>query len=172
MNRIMNELKSNQIELSDLSGEGTKIDILFEADIFQQLMTTKSINLDSGLIGVETTLGWCVMGKPNETFNEINSLITLVIDVSNVSLSDFWEFEILGIYHPVKVETAETTYVEHLTALKEKLNIFPDGRYKLELPFKDFFQNLLDNKELSWKRHEKMMQKLKWNNFLGDYQKV
>ncbi|GBN39860.1 hypothetical protein AVEN_185448-1 [Araneus ventricosus] len=94
------------------------------------------------------------------------------MDVSNVSLSDFWEFEILGIYHAVKVESAETTYDEHFTALKEKLNILPDGRYKLELPFKDFFQNLPDNKELSWKRHEKMMQKLKWKNFLGDYQKV
>ncbi|GBO25281.1 hypothetical protein AVEN_204142-1 [Araneus ventricosus] len=74
--------------------------------------------------------------------------------------------------HPVNVESAKITYGEHLADFKEKLNILPNGRYELKLPFKDFLQNLPDNKELTWKRHEKMMQKLKCNNFLDDYQKV
>ncbi|GBL97117.1 hypothetical protein AVEN_127169-1 [Araneus ventricosus] len=116
--RIWNELKNKEIEFSVLSDEGKAIDILMESDILSQLMTSKSINLDSGLIGIEAKLGWCVTGMTNETYNDINSLTTLVMLVSNVSLSDFWKLEILGIGHLVKVKSAKITYDEHLSDFK------------------------------------------------------
>ncbi|GBM69890.1 hypothetical protein AVEN_154523-1 [Araneus ventricosus] len=120
--RIWNELKNKEIEFSVLSDEGTAIDILMGSDILSQLMTSKSINLDSGLIGIEAKPGWCVTGMTNETYKDINSLtinsLTLVMLVSNVSLSEFWKLEILGIVHLVKVKSAKITYDEHLSDFK------------------------------------------------------
>ncbi|GFY08405.1 DUF1758 domain-containing protein [Trichonephila clavipes] len=50
------------------------------------------------------------------------------------------------------------------------MRILPEGRYEVELPWNSNLMNLCDNKELAWKRHEKMINKLKCGNFFDDYQ--
>ncbi|GFV04925.1 DUF1758 domain-containing protein [Trichonephila clavipes] len=52
------------------------------------------------------------------------------------------------------------------------MRILPEERYEVELPWKRNLMNLCDNKELAWKRHEKMINKLKCGNFFDDYQNV
>ncbi|GFU40734.1 uncharacterized protein TNCV_3230931 [Trichonephila clavipes] len=47
-----------------------------------------------------------------------------------------------------------------------------DGRYEVKLPWKCNFKNLPSNKELTWKRHLRMMNKLRNCKFFDDYKSV
>ncbi|GFT34281.1 uncharacterized protein TNCV_2157471 [Trichonephila clavipes] len=53
-----------------------------------------------------------------------------------------------------------------------KMKILPDGRYEVKLPWKCNSENLPSNKELTWKRHLRMMNKLRNGKFFEDYKSV
>ncbi|GFX86966.1 DUF1758 domain-containing protein [Trichonephila clavipes] len=55
---------------------------------------------------------------------------------------------------------------------KNKMKILPDGRYEVKLPWKCNSENLPSNKELTWKRHLRMMNKLRNGKFFEDYKSV
>ncbi|GFX39019.1 DUF1758 domain-containing protein [Trichonephila clavipes] len=52
------------------------------------------------------------------------------------------------------------------------MKILPDGRYEVKLPWKCNSENLPSNKELTWKRHLRMMNKLRNCKFFEDYKSV
>ncbi|GFU59455.1 DUF1758 domain-containing protein [Trichonephila clavipes] len=52
------------------------------------------------------------------------------------------------------------------------MKILPDGRYEVKLPWKCNSENLPSNKELTWKRHLRMMNKLRNGKFFEDYKSV
>ncbi|GFU36061.1 uncharacterized protein NPIL_339291 [Nephila pilipes] len=54
---------------------------------------------------------------------------------------------------------------------KEKMKVIPVGRYELEYPWKGNFVNILNNKEFTWHRHERI-NKLGCGKIFEDYQKV
>ncbi|GBO18012.1 hypothetical protein AVEN_66663-1 [Araneus ventricosus] len=90
VNLLPTGFASNQ-NITQIAHEGIEIDILIGADILPQLMISKSINLVRALLA--SKLGWCGAGKTNGTCNDINSLTTLEMHVSNVSLSNFWKLK-------------------------------------------------------------------------------
>ncbi|GFV05383.1 DUF1758 domain-containing protein [Trichonephila clavipes] len=53
-----------------------------------------------------------------------------------------------------------------------KMKILPDGRYEVKLPWKCNSENLSSNKELTRKRHLRMMNKLRNSKFFDDYKSV
>ncbi|GFT21960.1 uncharacterized protein TNCV_2383381 [Trichonephila clavipes] len=55
---------------------------------------------------------------------------------------------------------------------KNKMKILPDGIYEVKLPWKCNSENLPSNKELTWKRHLRMMNKLRNGKFFEDYKSV
>ncbi|GFS77842.1 integrase catalytic domain-containing protein [Trichonephila clavipes] len=55
---------------------------------------------------------------------------------------------------------------------KNKMKILPDARYEVKLPWKCNSENLPSNKELTWKRHLRMMNKLRNGKFFEDYKSV
>ncbi|GFX07230.1 integrase catalytic domain-containing protein [Trichonephila clavipes] len=55
---------------------------------------------------------------------------------------------------------------------KNKMKILPVGRYEVKLPWKCNSENLPSNKELTWKRHLRMMNKLRNGKFFEDYKSV
>ncbi|GFU26302.1 integrase catalytic domain-containing protein [Trichonephila clavipes] len=55
---------------------------------------------------------------------------------------------------------------------KNKMKILPDGRYEVKFPWKCNSENLPSNKELTWKRHLRMMNKLRNGKFFDDYKSV
>ncbi|GFX02941.1 DUF1758 domain-containing protein [Trichonephila clavipes] len=52
------------------------------------------------------------------------------------------------------------------------MKILPDGRYEVKLPWKCNSENLPSNKELTWKRHLRMRNKLRNGKFFEDYKSV
>ncbi|GFS92563.1 uncharacterized protein TNCV_1160221 [Trichonephila clavipes] len=75
-----------------------------------------------------------------------------------------------GITDPLLNENTKENF--ELTDFKNKMKILPDGRYEVKLPWKCNSENLLSNKELTWKRHLRMMNKLRNGKFFEDYKSV
>ncbi|GFW15007.1 DUF1758 domain-containing protein [Trichonephila clavipes] len=156
--RILNELKNKEIILSDLNCKETEIGLLIGADNIGKLLTGNLIEFDSGLTAIETKLGWTVIGKVCSNDKNV-MLTTSSLHVRNVSIKELWELDVLGITDPLLNENKKENF--ELTDFKNKMKIRPDGRYEVKLPWKCNSENLPSNKELTWKRHIRMMNKLR-----------
>ncbi|GFS63804.1 DUF1758 domain-containing protein [Trichonephila clavipes] len=167
--RILNELKNKEIILSDLTCKETEIGLLIGADNIGKLLTGNLIEFDSGLTAIETKLGWTVIGKVCSNDKNV-MLTTSSLHVRNVSVKELWELDVLGIKDPLLNENTKENF--ELTDFKNKMKILPDGRYEVKLPWKCNSENLPSNKELTWKRHLWMMNKLRNGKFFEDYKSV
>ncbi|GFV63073.1 integrase catalytic domain-containing protein [Trichonephila clavipes] len=167
--RILNELKNKEIILSDLNCKETEIGLLIGADNIGKLLTGNLIEFDSGLTAIETKLGWTVIGKVCSNDKNV-MLTTSSLHVRNVSVKELWELDVLGITDPLLNENTKENF--ELTDFKNKMKILPDGRYEVKLPWKCNSENLPSNKELTWKRHLRMMNKLRNGKFFEDYKSV
>ncbi|GFS50144.1 DUF1758 domain-containing protein [Trichonephila clavipes] len=167
--RILNELKNKEIILSDLNCKETEIGLLIGADNIGKLLTGNLIEFDSGLTAIETKLGWTVIGKVCSNDKNV-MLTTSSLHVRNVSIKELWELDVLGITDPLLNENTKENF--ELTDFKNKMKILPDGRYEVKLPWKCNSENLPSNKELTWKRHLRMMNKLRNGKFFEDYKSV
>ncbi|GFW95917.1 DUF1758 domain-containing protein [Trichonephila clavipes] len=155
--RILNELKNKEI-LSDLNCKETEFGLLIGADNIGKLLTGNLIEFDSGLTAIETKLGWTVIGKVCSNDKNV-MLTTSSLHVRNVSVKELWELDVLGITDPLLNENTKENF--ELTDFKNKMKILPDGRYEVKLPWKCNSENLPSNKELTWKRHLRMMNKFR-----------
>ncbi|GBM65295.1 hypothetical protein AVEN_15376-1 [Araneus ventricosus] len=88
----------------------------------------------------------------------------------NVPLNKLWQLEVLGISSPTETEKEKGDL--DLNDFNDKMKILPDGRYEVELPWKYDSKNLPSNKELVWKRHDRMINRFGKGDFFPDYPKV
>ncbi|GBM81922.1 hypothetical protein AVEN_71179-1 [Araneus ventricosus] len=149
--QILNELKRKKIDFTDSFRNETEINLLIGADVLGKLLTGNTVELESGLTAVETKLGWTVFGK--SSYEKDNILTTLSMHSMNVPINKLWQLEVLGISSPTETEKGDLD----LNDFNDKMKILPDGRYEVELPWKYDSKNLSSNKELVWKRHERMI---------------
>ncbi|GFT41002.1 uncharacterized protein TNCV_1639141 [Trichonephila clavipes] len=75
-----------------------------------------------------------------------------------------------GITDPLLNENTKENF--ELTDFKNKTKILPDGRYEVKFQWKCNSENLHSNKELTWKRHLRMMNRLRNGKFFEDYKSV
>ncbi|GFT72511.1 integrase catalytic domain-containing protein [Trichonephila clavipes] len=83
------------------TSKGNEIDLLIGADVIGKILCGRDcVELTSGLTAIKTNLGWTVIRKPNETLNDSyckdNVLVVLSLRVSNNSLRELWNLEVLG----------------------------------------------------------------------------
>ncbi|GFU57406.1 uncharacterized protein TNCV_3635851 [Trichonephila clavipes] len=123
-----------------------------------ELMTASALASSVKSSAIETKLGWTVTGKVCSNDKNV-MLTTSSLHVRNVSVKELWELDVLGITDPLLNENTKENF--ELTDFKNKMKILPDGRYEVKLPWKCNSENLPSNKELTWKRHLRMMNKLR-----------
>ncbi|GFT12172.1 uncharacterized protein TNCV_219881 [Trichonephila clavipes] len=123
-----------------------------------EVMTASALASSEKSSAIETKLGWTVIGKVCSNDKNV-MLTTSSLHVRNVSVKELWELDVLGITDPLLNENTKENF--ELTDFKNKMKILPDGRYEVKLPWKCNSENLPSNKELTWKRHLRMMNKLR-----------
>ncbi|GFT49893.1 uncharacterized protein TNCV_2165801 [Trichonephila clavipes] len=134
-----------------------------------EIMTASALASSEKSSAIETKLGWTVIGKVCSN-NKNVMLTTSSLHVRNVSVKELWELDVLGITDPLLNENTKENF--ELTDFKNKMKILRDGRYEVKLPWKCKSKNLPSNKELTWKRHLRMMNKLRNVKFFDDYKSV
>ena len=142
-----------------------EVDVLIGSDYYWDFATGKTSRGESGPNAIHTSLGWILSGPvpSTETGRSSVSLVTthtLRVDtqqheISNLddTLTSFWELESLGIKEPdrsVYTEFGENT-------------CFRDSRYEVSLPWKDPHPTLPDNYQLSFKRLQGLLHRLRQN---------
>ncbi|GFW29287.1 uncharacterized protein TNCV_742291 [Trichonephila clavipes] len=170
--KILNNLRELNIELSDSFSEDLEIDLLVGSNVLGRILMKKCCELDSGLSVVETKLGNTVIGMQEDVCHIDKNVMTLSMYARNIKLTDLWSLENLGISNPTLEESKQNSYEDALDDFQQKLTILPNGRYELQLPWKHDPVNLPDNKGLTWARHEKVIKRAESNGFLREYQNV
>ncbi|GBN01825.1 hypothetical protein AVEN_208550-1, partial [Araneus ventricosus] len=159
--QILENLRVNNIELSDVTCNENEIDLLIGADLIGKLLTGRCVYFNFGLAAIHTKLEWTVIGKETGLYSSddypvMDSVQTVLsLYANNASLRELWDIESLGIREPIENVSKMKAFDEQLKEFHEKLTVLPDDRYEVELPRKlDARANLPDNKELALKRRE------------------
>ncbi|GFY34119.1 integrase catalytic domain-containing protein [Trichonephila clavipes] len=76
-------------------------------------------------------------------------------------------------HYPTEDAKRKHAHFDFLNQFKENLSVLPDGRYQLPLPFKfEKKTQLPNNKSATFKRHQRMCQRIDEQNLLNAYEVV
>ncbi|XP_055941925.1 uncharacterized protein LOC129971971 [Argiope bruennichi] len=167
----MKELPENNIHLSD-QHHGT-IELLIGADVAGKLLTGGYKLLPSGLVAIETKLGWTVMGRTRREKRDGNTdLIVTSMLAGGISETDLWNLNIIGIKDLAekqsKTEREEASMQYFLKTLKR----LPDGRYEVSLPWLEGMQPPANNRMIAERRLKGTIKILQAKNLLESYEDV
>ncbi|GBN40887.1 hypothetical protein AVEN_240861-1, partial [Araneus ventricosus] len=167
----MKELSENNIHLSDQSHG--PIELLIGADVAGKLLTGGYKLLPSGLVAIETRLGWTVMGRTRrEKGDENTDLIVTSMLTREISETDLWNLDVIGIKDQAekqsKMEQEEAARQHFLKTLKK----LPEGRYEVSLPWLEGLQQPANNRIIAEGRLRRTIKTLQSQNLLRDYEDV
>lgn len=168
------ELEENEINLTDISDSCGNIDVLIGADIMGKMLTGKRKVLSSGLVAVETYLGWTLMGKvPQEQTSEENLAMTVLsLFVNESEISNLWKLDLIGINDPAEKKSKSEIDLQTKEHFLETVTINKEGRYEVCLPWSDDKSPLPDNLNLAKKRLDYTTSKLIGMNMYEKYENV
>lgn len=169
------------IQLADLDfNNPDKVDMLIGAELFWQLIQEGQVSLGEGLPVLQNTrLGWIVSGKIQNSFASKRQKtvchFTRDLDVQ-AQLSKFWEWEEPnGVkLDPMSSEEAKCEDLFVTTTTRDS-----QGRFVVNIPFKDSVDNLGDSKRLALNRLFSLERKFAKNDelrqqyceYMADYEK-
>ncbi|GBN52833.1 hypothetical protein AVEN_40770-1 [Araneus ventricosus] len=129
--KLLSELASRGIKLTDVGRDSPPIRVLLGADILGSILTGRIEVLSSGVSAVETLLGWTILGLGKK--KEVVNLVTL--SLQNMDVPKMWDLEVLGITDPIEKINESLLEEETLTHFKETIRICEDQRYEVALPW-------------------------------------
>ncbi|CAG7826346.1 unnamed protein product, partial [Allacma fusca] len=100
----LDELRRENISISDVGIGSSGVEILIGADAVGKLMTGRILHLKSGLVAIETKLGWTLMGEiPGRDGLDSATLMVNSLLNTDSCLQNLWQLEAIGIRDPVEV---------------------------------------------------------------------
>ncbi|GFX40835.1 integrase catalytic domain-containing protein [Trichonephila clavipes] len=105
----IHELKTKNIFLTDIQENTGPIEVLLGADVAGKLITGRREELKTGLVALETKLGWTLMGKvPRYTDKKDTSMnIVTMLSQKDIPVSSLWDLEMLGIQDTIEQNSRE-----------------------------------------------------------------
>ncbi|GBM03703.1 hypothetical protein AVEN_134929-1 [Araneus ventricosus] len=98
----IHELKSMNIQMFDIEDNLGPTDVLIGADVAGRLFTGKRRVLCSGLVTLESYLGWTIMRKTNLlSEKEDTAMMVISMFIREATISDLFSLEFLEISDPV-----------------------------------------------------------------------
>lgn len=170
----LKELKNLNINITDVNSKDQSVAVLIGADVAGRLLTGRLHNLQSGLVAVETLLGWTLMGEipGNKSESKDAVLIARTLFVNNNDVSNLWSLDILGIKDPIDIKTKNQNDHEVTENLLKTLKVNEENRYEVQLPWIPNHPELRDNKEMAIRRLQSTVKNLKREGFYDDYDAV
>lgn len=175
--RVIEELQSTDVYISDLGKSELKIEVLIGADIAGKLLTGKRFQLKSGLMVVETLLGWTIMGRINNCSESsyeksTQSYPSVGMFCSSCDISSLWKLDSIGINDPS--ETRKSNEIHEMTLKHFQENVIKnrEGRYEVCLPWVEDSSLLSTNYEISRKRLQSSVDKAKNLGYFEKYDEV
>ncbi|GFU62025.1 hypothetical protein TNCV_717511 [Trichonephila clavipes] len=144
------------------------------ADVAGKLITGRREELKTGLVALETKLGWTLMGKvPRYTDKKDTSMnIVTMLSQEDIPVSSLWDLEMLGIRDTIEQNSREEKEKAVMPHFLETVRQKEDGRYEIHMPWKVDRVFLTDNYELCLKRLESTTRKLEKIGFREKYHEV
>jgi hypothetical protein len=152
------------LDLADPSDGSTclDVDLLIGSDQYWDLVTGETRRGKSGPVALNTELGWILSGPVASPAQDNHStcLIAHTLHVEGLPqdsqalddrLKSFWELEAFGILGPER-----SIHDEFESSIR-----FVDGRYEVELPWKEAHPPLPDNYQLCVRRLYGLLKRLK-----------
>lgn len=138
------------------------VDILIGSDQYWDLVTGETRRGHAGPVAINTALGWVLSGPATQSdqIQSSTSLFTHVLRVDSFTqdvptlddrLKMFWDLEYLGI-SPSPDSTVSEDFENSIR--------FVDGRYQVELPWKQSHPPLADHYDLCLKRLRGLLRRL------------
>ncbi|CAG9787636.1 unnamed protein product [Diatraea saccharalis] len=171
---LLEKLKQMNIILSDVEESSEPISILIGSDMMAKLVTCSMTQINEYMSAIETKLGWTLLGKRN-TFVRKNDATFLVVSLfaREGNISDLWRLDTLGIMDPIEKKSKEMHVKQVKENFKETTVFNKDvEKYEVVLPWKDNHPPLPSNREISFKRLEKVTKRLKFENYFEQYGQV
>ncbi|GFU41205.1 CCHC-type domain-containing protein [Trichonephila clavipes] len=170
----IHELKTKNIFLTDIQENTGPIEVLLGANVASKLITGRREELKTGLVALETKLGWTLMGKvPRYTDKKGTSMnIVTMLSQEDIPISSLWDLEMLGILDTNEQNSREEKEKAVMSHFLETVRQKEDGRYEVHMPWKVYRAFLTDNYELCLKRLESTTRKLEKIGFREKYHEV
>ncbi|GFU42745.1 integrase catalytic domain-containing protein [Trichonephila clavipes] len=170
----IHELKTKNIFLTDIQENTGPIEVLLGADVAGKLITGRREELKTGLVALETKLGWTLMGKvPRYTDKKDTSMnIVTMLSQEDIPVSSLWDLEMLGIRDTIEQNSREEKEKAVMSHFLETVRQKEDGRYEVHMPWKVDRAFLTDSYELCLKRLESTTRKLEKIGFRERYHEV
>ncbi|GFX32205.1 DUF1758 domain-containing protein [Trichonephila clavipes] len=127
--KLLSELASRGIKLTDVGRDSPLIRVLLGADILGSILIGRIEVLSLGVSAVETLLDWTILGLGKK--REVVNLVTL--SLQNMDVSKMWDLEVLGITDPIEKKNESLLEEETLAHFKETIRICEDQRYEVVL---------------------------------------
>ncbi|GIY25918.1 uncharacterized protein CEXT_413491 [Caerostris extrusa] len=139
-----------------------------------KLITGRREELETGLVALETKLGWTLIGKVPRYIDKMDANMNIVTMLSqaDVPVSSLWDLELLGIQDPIEQNSREETEKLLCFTFIETVRQKEDGRHEVHMPWKVDREFLTDNYELCLKRLECATRKLEKIGFREKYHEV
>ncbi|OXU31774.1 hypothetical protein TSAR_006772, partial [Trichomalopsis sarcophagae] len=104
-----------------------------------RLYTGKIIQLENGPTAIETKLGWTFLGRSGETVTPREDAALTVLTMFNreAQITDLWELDVLGIADPTATLFKEAHLSEVKKQFQETVRVDEEGRYEVNLPWKE-----------------------------------
>ncbi|GFV64383.1 integrase catalytic domain-containing protein [Trichonephila clavipes] len=114
------------------------IEVLLGADVAGKLITGRREELKTGLVALETKLGWNLMGKvPRYTDKRDTSMnIVTMLSQEDIPVSSLWDLEMLGIRDTIEQNSREEKEKAVMSHFLETVRQKEDGRYEVHMPWK------------------------------------
>ncbi|GBO29446.1 hypothetical protein AVEN_70876-1, partial [Araneus ventricosus] len=166
--KLLSELASRGIKLTDVGRDSPPIRVLLGADILGSILTGRIEVLSSGVSAVETLLGWTILGLGKK--KEVVNLVTL--SLQNMDVPKMWDLEVLGITDPIEKINESLLEEETLTHFKETIRICEDQRYEVALPWLAGHPALYDKYDAAESRLRTATKRLINENYFEAYNNV
>lgn len=171
---LFNKLKERGILLSDFSeasgGQAcSEIQVLLGADAWARVLSSNHVEVEPGLLAINTRLGWTILGSTNECTTIASSL--LVSLTCHVHLSNFWDLELLGIRDSAVQITREEKDRQVQEFFNETVKM-DSGRYTVSLPWIEGHAPLEDNWGAAQRRLHSVTTRLQESGLYNDYDSV